>query len=331
MKYFGIGLWYIKFVVYLLNSVSKRLTFIVNIMNPSTEKIGNTQLLRLNKTAFLCSRKIPESQEKVVFEWVKQLNPMTDCILCGNFSEMEQKVFTFLLKYKIPTILVMPNAVAKRWDKDVEEALNENRLLIFSIWGNQVNDEVLCSSNDRNEVILLLADKTIIGYCREGGKIEKQIEGKDNIEILPIKQTSIKKYDRDLFNIQMSSHSGEIYFDIKKDAKEDYLKITQSKFQGSDEKRREKIFIGRSELIEFRDAINKAIDYWNLEIKEKSAKKACKTELAGNAYLPWEKEADDLLISLYNEGRSIKELAEIFEREIGGIRSRLKKLGVINS
>ena len=57
----------------------------------------------------------------------------------------------------------MPNAVAKRWDKDIEDALNEKRLLIFSIWGNQVNDEVMCSSNDRNEVILLLADKTIVG------------------------------------------------------------------------------------------------------------------------------------------------------------------------
>ena len=203
-----------------MHSVSKRSTLIVHIMNPSTEKIGNAQLLKLNKTAFLCSRKTPESQEKVIFDWVKQLNPMTDCILCGNFSEMEQKVFTLLLEYKIPTILVMPNAVAKRWDKDIEDALNEKRLLIFSIWGNQLNDEVMCSSNDRNEVILLLADKTIIGYCREGGKIEKQIKDKDNIEILPIKQASIKKYDRDLFNVQMSSHSGEVYFDIKKDATE---------------------------------------------------------------------------------------------------------------
>ena len=199
-------------------------------MNPSTEKIGNAQLLKLNKTAFLCSRKVPESQEKVIFDWVKQLNPMTDCILCGNFSEMEQKVFTLLLEYKIPTILVMPNAVSKRWDKDIENALNEKRLLIFSIWGNQANDEVMYSSNDRNEVILLLADKTIVGYCRKGGKIEKQIEGRDNIEILPIKQVPIKEYDRDLFNIQMSSHSGDVYFDIKKDAQEDYLKITQSKF-----------------------------------------------------------------------------------------------------
>lgn len=298
-------------------------------MNPSTEKIGNAQLLKLNKTAFLCSRKTPESQEKVIFDWVKQLNPMTDCILCGNFSEMEQKVFTLLLKYKIPTILVMPNAVAKRWDKDVEDALNEKRLLIFSIWGNQINDEVMCSSNDRNEVILLLADKTIIGYCREGGKIEKQITGKDNIEILPIKQASIKKYDRDLFNVQISSHSGEVYFDIKKDEQEDYLKITQSKYTGNNERRREKIFIARSELIEFRDAINKAIDYWNLETKEKSVKKVRKTELAGNAYLPWEKEADEYLMSLYKEGKSIKELAEIFERQRGAIRSRLKKLGVI--
>lgn len=298
-------------------------------MNPSTEKIGNAQLLKLNKTAFLCSRKTPESQEKVIFDWVKQLNPMTDCILCGNFSEMEQKVFTLLLEYKIPTILVMPNAVAKRWDKDVEDALNEKRLLIFSIWGNQINDEVMCSSNDRNEVILLLADKTIIGYCIEGGKIEKQIKGKDNIEILPIKQASIKKYDRDLFNVQISSHSGEVYFDIKKDEQEDYLKITQSKYTGNNERRREKIFIARSELIEFRDAINKAIDYWNLEAKEKSVKKVRKTELAGNAYLPWEKEADEYLMSLYKEGKSIKELAEIFERQRGAIRSRLKKLGVI--
>ena len=298
-------------------------------MNSSIEKIGNAQLLKLNKTAFLCSRKTPESQEKVIFDWVKQLNPMTDCILCGNFSEMEQKVFTLLLEYKIPTILVMPDAVAKRWDKDIEDALNEKRLLIFSIWGNQLNDEVMCSSNDRNEVILLLADKTIIGYCREGGKIEKQIKDKDNIEILPIKQASIKKYDRDLFNVQMSSHSGEVYFDIKKDAQEDYLKITQSKYTGNNERRREKIFIARSELIEFRDAINKAIDYWNLETKEKSVKKVRKTELAGNAYLPWEKEADEYLMSLYKEGKSIKELAEIFERQRGAIRSRLKKLGVI--
>lgn len=42
-----------------------------------------------------------------------------------------------------------------------------------------------------------------------------------------------------------------------------------------------------------------------------------------------EKEADQYSIRLFNEGKSIKELTEIFERNIGSIRSRLKKLGKI--
>ena len=50
----------------------------------------------------------------------------------------------------------------------------------------------------------------------------------------------------------------------------------------------------------------------------------------GNAYLPWEKEADDILIKVYNEGKKIKEIAEIMERSRGAIYSRLKKLGIIN-
>lgn len=67
--------------------------------------------------------------------------------------------------------------------------------------------------------------------------------------------------------------------------------------------------------------------------KEESKKKAYtleeKRQEHGNAYLPWEKEADEYLMRLYDEGKSIKELAEIFERNNGGIRSRLKKLGKI--
>ena len=49
----------------------------------------------------------------------------------------------------------------------------------------------------------------------------------------------------------------------------------------------------------------------------------------GNAYLPWEKIADDILINFYNEGKTIKEIAEIMERSKGAIQSRLKKLGII--
>lgn len=131
---------------------------------------------------------------------------------------------------------------------------------------------------------------------------------------------------------KLSSRNGVLFFDIKENSEEQCLKITQSKNIGSENFRREKIFIDRNELLQFREAINKAIEYWSLEIKEekKPERKYTledKRQQHGNAYLPWEKAADEYLIRLYEEGKSIQELADIFERNNGAIRSRLKKLG----
>lgn len=68
--------------------------------------------------------------------------------------------------------------------------------------------------------------------------------------------------------------------------------------------------------------------------RHKSNKKAYtyeeKREEYGNAYLPWEEEADELLTKMYvEEGTSIALLSEIFERTKGAIHSRLVKLGLI--
>ena len=45
-----------------------------------------------------------------------------------------------------------------------------------------------------------------------------------------------------------------------------------------------------------------------------------------NAYKPWSTEDDKLLVTLYYENRSIKELMSIFKRNEGAIHSRLQKL-----
>lgn len=45
-----------------------------------------------------------------------------------------------------------------------------------------------------------------------------------------------------------------------------------------------------------------------------------------NAYKSWSTEDDKLLVILYNENRSIKELISIFKRNEGAIRSRIQKL-----
>ncbi|BBC25367.1 Holliday junction resolvase-like protein [Pseudanabaena sp. ABRG5-3] len=47
------------------------------------------------------------------------------------------------------------------------------------------------------------------------------------------------------------------------------------------------------------------------------------------AYEAWTKEEDEKLIRLYREGLKPNQLAIEFQRQIGGIRSRLKKLGLL--
>jgi len=46
-----------------------------------------------------------------------------------------------------------------------------------------------------------------------------------------------------------------------------------------------------------------------------------------NAYKPWSEDDDELLTKQYKEGASIKELMTLFQRNCGGITSRLRKLG----
>ena len=51
-----------------------------------------------------------------------------------------------------------------------------------------------------------------------------------------------------------------------------------------------------------------------------------KRKVYANAYKPWNKDEDNLLIALYNEGKSINDLSTFFKRNKGAIYSRLKKI-----
>jgi ATP-dependent DNA helicase PIF1 len=65
--------------------------------------------------------------------------------------------------------------------------------------------------------------------------------------------------------------------------------------------------------------------------KEKASKGDWATRLAKmreeypNAYMPWAETDDDRLQQLYDEGKGVKELTELFGRHPGSIRARLKK------
>ncbi len=61
-------------------------------------------------------------------------------------------------------------------------------------------------------------------------------------------------------------------------------------------------------------------------ITNKTYTKAEKQQAHKNAYERWTQEDDEKLELLFCEGKSVKELMAIFERQEGAIRSRIKKL-----
>jgi len=55
------------------------------------------------------------------------------------------------------------------------------------------------------------------------------------------------------------------------------------------------------------------------------SQEAIRTEFP-NAYAKWSSDDDEQLRKLYQSGKTVKELVQIFQRKPGAIESRLKKL-----
>jgi len=129
----------------------------------------------------------------------------------------------------------------------------------------------------------------------------------------------------------IETRRGRLFFDTKKKGGSEFLKITQSKSAEGGIFLRNDIFIDRDELLLFRDAIEKALDFWNLNqspitVTKPSNKKEEEIQFA-YSYAKWDAESDELLGRLYDEGHTISQLSDMFERSKGAIRSRLKVIG----
>lgn len=70
-----------------------------------TQYLGNQELLKLQKTAFLASSTIASETVLKVYDWATEMRSHGDCIISGFSSKLEQDVLHFLLKGNQPIIL----------------------------------------------------------------------------------------------------------------------------------------------------------------------------------------------------------------------------------
>jgi len=137
------------------------------------EHKGNIAILGLYKTAFLCSQKCPADVVLKSYDWAKEQRKQGNCIICGNHSQIEKDVFEILLKGKQALILVLARGMKTRWGTEIEKAVKSNRLLIISPFEKKVKRITRKTAKKRNERILKICDRIIVGYKTKNGQLEE--------------------------------------------------------------------------------------------------------------------------------------------------------------
>lgn len=95
--------------------------------------LGNKALLNKKLTAFFASRTVQTARVMACYDWATSLSAETDCVVSGFQSAIERDVLHFLLKKKIPIIVVLARAIYKHIPEELREAYDNGNLLFISV------------------------------------------------------------------------------------------------------------------------------------------------------------------------------------------------------
>lgn len=138
--------------------------------------LGNTELLKLHKTAFLCSRKIPASVVLKCYDWAIEQREKGNCVIGGFHSQIEKDVLHYLLKGSQPIIVALARGLKQKIEPQFVEPLNQGRLLIVAPFEASVTRVTQQTAQKRNEMMLQLADDVTIGFATPTGLIYNSIK-----------------------------------------------------------------------------------------------------------------------------------------------------------
>ncbi len=135
--------------------------------------LGNLELLKLPKTAFLCSRKIPAAAVLPCYDWAIAQRELGNCVIGGFHSPLEKEVLHFLLKGTQPIIVALARGLKIALEKEFVEPLAAGNLLIISPFDAEVKRVSSQNAEIRNKMMLHLADSLVVGFVSKGGSLDK--------------------------------------------------------------------------------------------------------------------------------------------------------------
>ena len=120
--------------------------------------LGNTELLTLPKTAFLASGTIPSDEVLRCYDWATGKHE--GCVVSGFSSRLEQDVLHFLLRAKVPVIMVLARRMYKEIPEELKAPLEQGRLLIIST--STAARQSRTTALSRNRYVCELADSIMM-------------------------------------------------------------------------------------------------------------------------------------------------------------------------
>ena len=119
--------------------------------------LGNKDLLKLPKIAFLAASTIPPDMVLKCYDWAVKMTEEGQCVISGFSSHLEREVLHFLMKGKQPIILVLARQLYHDMPPELQRLLDDNRLLIISVSKAVRQSKVTALA--RNEYICEVADR----------------------------------------------------------------------------------------------------------------------------------------------------------------------------
>ena len=141
-------------------------------MTMNLQMIGNAALLDLSdKVAFLSSRRISAADVLKCYEWAEKIRDTETCVISGFQSPLEKDVLKFLLRGKVPIILVLARSLWKTIPEELRDPVDLGRLLIVS--PVSATRASVATATARNRWILAHATSVVYGSLDPHGTLSK--------------------------------------------------------------------------------------------------------------------------------------------------------------
>jgi predicted Rossmann fold nucleotide-binding protein DprA/Smf involved in DNA uptake len=132
---------------------------------------GNLDILQHPRIGLICSIQCPGSIVIKTFDLIRRLRDEGVVMIGGFHSPIERECLDLLLRGTQPIILCSARSLRNlRMGKAARKAMQEGRLLVFSIFGDEVRRTTATQGILRNDIVSALAKAILVPYAAKNGK-----------------------------------------------------------------------------------------------------------------------------------------------------------------